>query len=153
MGFKESELIRARELYYKTITDIQTEIEDIPLIVAGGIFSREDARNAYVYGADGMQLGTRFVTTKECDAKESYKQAYINCKEEDIIIIMNPQGAPCRALANKFTKNLQGTDYDITEALVKAAKGDVKNGLVFCGSKAYKAKKIDTVADIFKEFI
>ena len=66
---------------------------------------------------------------------------------------MNPQGAPCRALANKFTKNLRGTDYDITEALVKAAKGDVKNGLVFCGSKAYKAKKIDTVADIFKEFI
>ena len=153
LGFKESELIRARELYYKTITDIKTEIEDIPLIVAGGISSREDARNAYVYGADGIQLGTRFVTTKECDAKESYKQAYINCKEEDIIIIMNPQGAPCRALANKFTKNLQGTDYDITEALVKAAKGDVKNGLVFCGSKAYKAKKIDAVEDIFKEFI
>lgn len=53
----------------------------IPVVVAGGIYSREDMMHALALGADGVQMGTRFVTTYECDASDAFKQAYIQAKQ------------------------------------------------------------------------
>ena len=64
--------------------------KEISVVVAGGIYNREDAENAIALGADGVQMATRFVTTYECDASMAYKQAYIDSKEEDIIIVKSP---------------------------------------------------------------
>jgi NAD(P)H-dependent flavin oxidoreductase YrpB (nitropropane dioxygenase family)/DNA-binding MarR family transcriptional regulator len=177
LGFKEEQLDLAQENFYKTITEIKAELQELPncpLIVGGGIFTREDALKAISYGADGVQLGTRFVTTEECDAPMEFKQAYINCKEQDIAIIKSPVGMPGRAIKNEFAKriidegkkepikkcngcilpcNPAEAPYCITEALIKSAKGDVKDGLVFCGANAYKCDKIERVEDIFKEFM
>lgn len=122
-------------------------------------------------GASGVQMATRFVTTKECDASDAYKQAYIDAKKEDIVIVKSPVGMPGRAIHNAFLDKVAAGErfmkgckqcistckpatspYCITEALINAVKGDLDNGLIFCGSNAYRASKIETVADIMEEF-
>lgn len=143
----------------------------IPVVTAGGVYTREDAERAVALGAAGVQMATRFVTTYECDAPMEYKQAYINAKEEDIALIKSPVGMPGRAIKNSFYyKTLEGplphgachlcvstckpasTPYCITDALVNAAKGDVDNALLFCGTNACRAEKLEHVEDIMKEF-
>lgn len=143
----------------------------VPVVVAGGIYDAQDAAHAMELGADGVQMGTRFVTTKECDASMEYKNAYIQAKEEDIVIVKSPVGMPGRAINNFFMQEATKgqiphgkcrtcvstckpleTPYCITEALINAAKGDTQHALLFCGSNAYRATKIETVADIMREF-
>ena len=72
----------------------------IPVIAAGGIFNGDDVRHVLSLGADGVQAATRFVATKECDASDAYKQAYIDASADDITIIKSPVGMPGRALHN-----------------------------------------------------
>ena len=141
-----------------------------PLITAGGIYTKEDVQKALAYGADAVQLGTRFVTTEECDVHPNFKQAYLNAKEEDIIVIKSPVGMPGRAIRTPFTDRMESgrippekcnrclvpckaeeAPYCITQALINAAKGDIENGLVFCGGNAWRETKIGKVEDIFKE--
>lgn len=142
----------------------------IPVVAAGGIYDRKDIDHYLELGVDGVQMGTRFVTTYECDADEKYKETYIKAKKEDIQIVKSPVGMPGRAIKNKFleeTDKAQGKigkchqclnkcnpatiPYCITDALVNAAKGNVDNALLFCGSNAYRAEKLEHVSDIFKE--
>lgn len=143
----------------------------IPVVVAGGIYDKADMDHVMSLGADGVQVGTRFVTTYECDASEAYKQTYIDCKEEEIQIVKSPVGMPGRAIHNAFLDDpkeragLKGRcfhclehcnpaeiPYCITRALVNAAKGDTDNALLFCGSNAWKATKLEHVSDIMNEF-
>lgn len=144
---------------------------EIPVVVAGGIYTREDAERYFKLGASGVQMATRFVTTHECDASMEYKMTYINAKQEDIVIVKSPVGMPGRAISNDFMKRAakeriphgrchscivtckpNETPYCITEALVNAVKGDVNEALLFCGANAYRADKIESVADIMREF-
>lgn len=143
----------------------------IPVVVAGGIYVREDMEKYLAMGAGGVQIGTRFVTTYECDASDAYKQTYIDAKKEDIIIVKSPVGMPGRAINNAFMKKAKQdkiphgkchlcistckpaeTPYCITEALVNAVRGNVEEALLFCGENAYRAEKLEHVADIMKEF-
>ncbi len=154
LGYRGSRLDVERGNYYKTISDIKKEIGDIPLIVAGGIFSRDDGVHAYIYGADGIQVASRFVTTEECDAPDTIKEAYLKCTENDVTIIQTPSNMPYRAIKNSFTESLrEGEDFDVNEALIRAAKGDAEKGLVFCGSKVYRQNKLERVADIIDELV
>ena len=119
---------------------------------------------------DVVQIGSRFVATDECDADINFKRSYVNCKEEDIRIVKSPVGMPGRAINNNFLKslstsnpkiskcynciitcNLASTPYCISKALINSAKGDVDNGLLFCGSNAYKIKKIVPVKELLDE--
>lgn len=148
-----------------------TYAKKIPVAVAGGIYTREDAEHAISLGADAVQMGTRFVTTHECDASLEYKQAYIQAKKEDIVIVKSPVGMPGRAIENGFIKRVKEnripcqkchqcvstcdpsqTPYCITDALVNAAKGKIEDALVFCGSNAYRATRLESVRDIMEEF-
>ena len=65
---------------------------------ARGIFDHKDVLHQFELGAEGVQAATRFVTTEECDADIAYKEAYINAKEEDIVIVKSPVGMPGRAI-------------------------------------------------------
>ena len=155
LGVKEFQMEAAAEDFYKNIADIKGELEALdncPLIVCGGIYGREDAEKVYAYGADGFQMGTRFVTTRECDACEEFKNAYLNCREKDVTIITSPEGFPGRVIESPYVKRTGEDPRCITKGLINAAMGDLENGLVFCGSKVYKADKIESVADIFQEF-
>ena len=139
----------------------------IPVITAGGIFDHKDVLHQFALGAEGIQAATRFVTTEECDADIAYKEAYINAKEEDIVIVKSPVGMPGRAIKNKFLEHVaQGpvkvercfrclehcnpaeTPYCITKALINAAEGKIDEALLFCGSNAYRCEKIETVPEV-----
>ncbi len=174
LGFSREELDNyTRESYdeeIKAILSITKEME-VPTVVAGGVYTREDMEHYLAMGASGVQLATRFVTTKECDASDAYKQAYINAKKEDIEIVSSPVGMPGRAIHNAFLDKVNAGErfmrgcrqciitckpatapYCITEALINAVEGRLDEGLIFCGSNAYRADHIETVADIMEEF-
>lgn len=141
--------------------------KEIPIIVAGGIYTAEDVKHMLSLGADGVQMATRFVTTYECDAPLAFKEAYIHSTQDTIGIVKSPVGMPGRAILNDFITHPTGnkacfydclhkctiTDipYCISNALIRAAQGDTENALLFCGSKAYKATHLEHVEDIFKE--
>lgn len=180
LGFKREELDHIDELNYDNeIQGIMQVVKEyavkyakkIPVVFGGGIYEREDVEHYLDMGLDGVQVASRFVTTYECDADEKYKQAYIEAKQEDIIIVNSPVGMPGRAIKNHFAKesrngtykpvkcrqciqtcNPADTPYCITDALVNAAKGKIEDALLFCGANAYKAKKIEHVEDIFREY-
>ncbi len=80
--------------------------KDIPVIAAGGIYTGADIHKFMQLGAGGVQMGTRFVATCECDASGVFKDAYLNCKKEDIVIIDSPVGLPGRAIRDKFLKRI-----------------------------------------------
>lgn len=141
----------------------------IPVVTAGGIYSHEDVLHQMELGADGVQVATRFVTTEECDAPDAFKQAYLNAKQEDIVITKSPVGMPGRAIRNPFLKAVGQTPfklehcyqclekcdkktipYCITKALVNSATGKTDEGLVFCGSNAYRAERMETVEEVMK---
>lgn len=156
LGIKEAQIDSEIEDFYKNISDIKGELEDLsgcPLIVGGGIFSREDAANAYAYGADGMQIGTRFVATRECSAGKAFKEAYLNCKQKDVTLITSPEGFPGRVMKNDYSEKAAGDPGCITYGLINAARDNMDEGLIFCGGKVEQVKKIERVADIFREFI
>ncbi len=180
LGFSYEQLEDIKALEYdKEIHEIVEHVKrcaaerqaDIPVVAAGGIYTREDAERMAALGVDGIQLATRFVTTYECDAPLSYKQAYINAKKEDITLVKSPVGMPGRAIRNAFLEKTKNgavphgkchlcvstckpdkTPYCITDALVNAARGDTDNALLFCGINAWRANKLEHVHDIMQEF-
>ena len=145
----------------------------IPVALAGGISSREQAEHAFRLGVDAIQVATRFVTTEECDADIRYKRTYLQAQEEDIVITKSPVGMPGRAILNPFLKKIQNGEqirpekchgclkhckpaeipYCITDALIHAAKGEVDEALLFCGAEAWKAQKIQTVEEVIRELL
>ena len=113
LGFSVEEL--ESELDYDNeiqgIIDVVKEYEkkynkDIPVVVAGGISDKNKVKHAFDLGAQGVQVATRFVPTKECDADENYKKEYIKAKKEDIVIVKSPVGMPGRAIKNKFMEKV-----------------------------------------------
>ncbi len=154
----------------KAIIDLADELQ-VPVVVAGGVYERKDMEHYLALGAKGVQIATRFVTTPECDASDAYKQAYIDAKKEDIVLVKSPVGMPGRAIHNAFLDKVKAGErfmrgcrqcistckpdtipYCITEALINAVKGNLNEGLIFCGSNAYRADKMETVSDIMEEF-
>ena len=144
---------------------------EIPVIMAGGVYTRDDMEHYLEMGAADVQMATRFVTTYECDADDAYKQTYIDAAKEDIVIVQSPVGMPGRAILNPFMKRAKEgriphgkchlcvstctpdkTPYCITDALVNAAKGKTEDALLFCGANAYRATKLEHVKDIMDEF-
>jgi nitronate monooxygenase len=147
--------------------------EKIPIIVGGGIYDGKDIARMLSLGASGVQMGTRFVCTEECSVSSEFKQAYIDAKEEDIVIVKSPVGMLGRAIRNRFLKKLEGTEklkikchykcltacqvvkakYCIAKALFNSYLGDVDNGLIFCGKNAFRIDKITTVKELIKELV
>ena len=177
LGFTEAELLRWETEPYDTefqnICSVVKQYEEkydckIPVIAAGGIYDRKDVEKMERLGADGVQVATRFVTTRECDADIRYKEAYIHACKEDISIVKSPVGMPGRAILNPLMKrvmlgekiehsschrclakcNPSQIPYCITDSLIQAVKGDIEHGLLFCGANAWKAEKIETVEEV-----
>lgn len=182
LGFHSDELEKwdntSYEMEIKKIVEVIRFYEKryekkIPIILAGGMCSAKDLKRAKELVAEGIQIGSRFVTTKECDADIRYKEAYINAKKEDIQIVKSPVGMPARAIRNRLIEQIEKGEqipfkrchqcikgcnpkeipYCITDKLIEAVKGDVENGLVFCGEEAYRATKIETVKEVIDSFL
>ncbi len=145
----------------------------IPVAVGGGICDKARAEHEFMLGADLIQVASRFITTKECDADSAYKDAYLKAQKEDIVLVSSPVGMPGRAIRNPFLERVEKGEvqrpqkcfgclkhcnpaeipYCITEALIHAVKGDTENGLLFCGAQGFLANQIETVQDVMEDLL
>ncbi len=143
----------------------------IPIIAAGGILHGADIARALSMGASGVQMGSRFAVSEESNADIAWKQACINARPEDVVLVESPVGLPGRAVNTAFVKSVKahGDDkpkircvsclkdckknYCIMEALEKGRQGDLKNGLVFCGERIGEIKDILSVKEIFRNLV
>lgn len=144
---------------------------DIPLVVSGGIWDRADIDRMVSIGADGVQIGTRFITTEECDADRRYKEFHLQAQPENVVTVPSPAGKPGRALRNAFSEQAvtdastlerrcianclssclcrdTGKTYCLLQALSNAAQGEVEQGLVFSGGNVRPVEKIMSVAEL-----
>jgi len=175
LGFKRNQLDDPKFALEELLRDVIEQVKyfeeeyntTIPVIAAGGIYTGADIKKIMDLGALGVQMGTRFVTTEECDASMKFKQTYIDSLEEDMEIINSPVGMPGRAIRNEFiekinrgekrpvkcpykclkTCKIETTPYCIIAALVNAMKGNLYNGFAFAGSNAFRATKIISVKE------
>jgi len=179
LGFKKEQLTDpgfSLDLLIEEVLPVIRSFEDefkqkIPVIAAGGIFTGQDIARVLKSGASGVQMATRFVATTECDASDEFKDSYIKCRQEDIVIIDSPVGLPGRAINNSFLEDvsrgekkpfqcpwkcLKTCDYHkvpycIALALTNAKNGKLNEGFAFCGQNAYRLQKIRTVHDVIED--
>jgi nitronate monooxygenase len=181
LGAKAEELgdraLDAEQVIPELVAYLQQDVgQSIPVIAAGGVWDRSDIDRMLALGARGVQIGTRFITTDECDADIRYKEFHLHAKPDDVVIISSPVGMPGRALRNTFVEKAianssdlekrclascmhvcqcrdEQKHYCIVQVLDKAARGDIENGLIFSGSNAGRAKRIMPVAELMAELV
>lgn len=182
LGFKMEELLNGTaqtlEQIVQEVCALLRELEckyglgKIPVIAAGGIRNHEDITQMLALGADGVQIGTAFVATRECDASEAFKNAYVNAAPSDARIVLSPTGLPARAVNTPFVQRVYGaaetklpvarcygclpgicspdtTKYCLSEALFQSARGE--DGLVFCGEAVGDITGITTVGQLMRQ--
>jgi len=151
---------------------IREVVKNVPLIAAGGITNGyEMAEMMDKYGADGVQIASRFVLSKECDVSDNFKNVFLEARPEDIVLVKSPVGMPGRAIATSFVKRLNaGEDvrtkeckfqclkhcdyrYCINDRLNMARQGDKEEGLFFSGEHSWKMREVLSVRDIFEQFV
>ncbi len=173
LGFKYDQIDNPAYKLEKIVPEVVEGIKEfqdrwgreIPVIAAGGVFSGEDIYRFIQLGAKGVQMGTRFVATDECDVDRKFKEAYVSCNKEDIRLISSPVGLPGRAIKSTFLEDVSKgmkkvfrcpsrclqscgameAKYCISEALDNARKGNFEKGFAFCGSNAYRVDSIVSV--------
>ncbi|MBQ7607812.1 MAG: nitronate monooxygenase [Desulfovibrionaceae bacterium] len=178
LGFKPEEIDNpafSLEQLLPQVVDAVKPFEDkygraVPVIAAGGVYSGEDIYRCLSLGASGVQMGTRFVATHECDADDNFKQAFIHAKKEDVTIINSPVGMPGRAIHNDFidqvrkgltkpfkcifhcvkTCNQENTPYCIARVLLNAMRGKLENGFAFCGANVFRVDSILSVHELIE---
>jgi len=179
LGFSEEQLFDPKYRLEKIVPEVVAAISEyekkrsrsIPVIAAGGIFTGRDIFKFIKLGAKGVQMGTRFVATEECEVAQEFKEMYVKSKKEDITIIKSPVGMPGRALSNDFIKRAHSgvkqkfkcawrclehckagkANYCISEALNNARMGIMENGYAFAGSNVFRVKKIISVKSLITE--
>lgn len=174
LGFKNNQIEDEHYALEQLIPEVVSvansyaEQKVIPVIAAGGISTGEDIARFLELGAAGVQMGSIFVPTDECDASIEFKKVYINSSQQDVRIIQSPVGMPGRAFDGEFIRNVaEGKEkprncpfhciktcdytqspYCIIKALYNASKGNMKKGYAFAGTNAYLAEKISSVKEV-----
>jgi nitronate monooxygenase len=157
-----------RELF----PEVRKVVKKVPLIAAGGITDGYDiAEFMGKFGADAVQMATRFVLTRECDVADSFKRAYLNARKEDVVIIDSPVGLPGRAIRNRFVdryfrgEKVFGGEcrrgclkscshaFCIVDRLDMSRDGDAEEGLVFSGEDVWKIKDVPSVRELVDRLV
>ncbi|MDQ1263731.1 MAG: nitronate monooxygenase [Campylobacterota bacterium] len=150
---------------------------NIPVIAAGGVWDKSDIEQMMALGASGVQMGTRFIGTYECDAHENLKQVLINAKKEDIVLMSSPVGYPAQGVRTNLTKLVEKREgpaikcisncvapcnrgeeakevgYCIADRLSDAYEGNLETGLFFSGTNGYKLDKIISVKELMDKLV
>jgi nitronate monooxygenase len=176
LGFKPEQLNDPRYALKNLIVEVLKAVKPlsqksgkaIPVIAAGGVYTGADIHSFLKLGAAGVQLGTRFVATHECDADLAFKQTIVNATKDDLVVIKSPVGMPGRAVQNTFLEEMskgakkpftcpyhcvktcqqETSPYCIALALASARKGKFKYGFAFAGANAYRVDKIISVKEL-----
>lgn len=134
----------------------------VPVVAAGGIADARGAAAAFILGADGIQVGTKFICSDECIAHENYKNAVLRAKDRDAVVTGRSTGAPVRALKNKLTREYdrlekEGASFEEIEALgvggLRRAflEGDAETGSLMAGQSAAMVNEIKPCREIIAE--
>ncbi len=135
----------------------------IPVIAAGGIADGRGMAASFMLGAEGVQIGTRFLASEECQIHPVFKDLVIKAKDTDSVVTGRYTGHPCRNVKTKFAKKLANGEKDGTlspeefEKLTVGAlrravvEGDLESGSFLCGAIAGMINDIKPCADIVKE--
>ncbi|NWJ42481.1 MAG: nitronate monooxygenase [Geothrix sp.] len=148
---------------------------EFPILVAGGVWDHADIQRFLALGADGVQMGTRFIGTFECDASPIFKEVILRAKAEDIGLMKSPVGLPARGVRTSLQRNIEaGTaplvrcvsnclspcghgkgamavGYCIADRLADAMQGNEESGLFFTGSNGAKLRELVSVRDLIEE--
>ena len=137
-------------------------LKGIPLIAAGGIYDGKTAAAAFLLGADGVQLGTRFLASKECQIHENYKKKVLEATDEDITVVARFTGYPVRVINNEFAKKARKFEEKNpfpeevkaeNFAGSRASAGNVEEIPLLCGLCAGGIKEIKTCQEIIEEIM
>ena len=182
LGFAEQDLFSGTcQTLDEILPEVLAEVKpyeaqfghSIPVFVAGGVYTGADLAHFTRLGAAGVQLATRFITTYECDASQGYKDVLLNAGSEDVRIIHSPVGMPGRALNTPLVQAMaEGrrfpprhcarclktcdpvkVPYCITHALIEAVKGNLEEGLFFCGANVGRLDRMYTVRELMDELV
>ena len=148
---------------------------DFPILVAGGVWDHSDIQRFLALGASGVQMGTRFIGTFECDASPIFKEVILRAKAEDIGLMKSPVGLPARGVRTSLQRRIEaGTaplircvsnclspcghgkgaaavGYCIADRLADAMQGNEESGLFFTGSNGAKLRELVSVRDLIEE--
>jgi nitronate monooxygenase len=181
LGFKPEQIADPAYSIEKLVPEVVEAVrpfaeehkKHIPVIAAGGIYNGQDICRMLSLGASGVQMGTRFVATHECDADQAFKQTYVDAQEKDLVIIQSPVGMPGRAINNTFldgvrqgdkhpracpfhcisTCDIEKSPYCIASALLNAKKGKLSHGFAFAGMNAFRVNSIISVKELFATLV
>lgn len=137
------------------------EAVSIPVIAAGGIGGGKQFLAAFTLGAEGVQVGTKFLVADECNVHDNYKEAIIKAKDRSTVATGNYTGHPVRVINNKLAKEMlemekRGASIEELEKMgtgklrLAAVEGDVKEGSVMSGQVASMVTKRESVKDIIE---
>jgi nitronate monooxygenase len=150
---------------------------DIPVIAAGGVWDKNDIEEMMSLGAQGVQMGTRFIGTFECDAHENLKKVLLDAKKEDIQLMASPVGYPAQGIRTNLVKLVEKREgpaikcisncvapcnrgeeakevgFCIADRLSDAFEGNVETGLFFSGTNGYRLDKIISVKELMDKLV
>lgn len=176
-GVKADELFNPEHSLEAILKDVIEERDkwgDMPIIAAGGIWSKEDADRMFALGADAVQMGTRFALTYESDASDGFKEVLLSAREEDVKIVKSPVGYPARAVNTELIRTLEPRPIDcksncivpcnhgegasqvgycISDSLGDGVHGIKETGLFFCGHNVFKAEGLLHVKEVFESVL
>ena len=179
-GFTYEQCLDPEFSLFNLIPQVKAEIKewgDFPLIAAGGIWDKNDIEKAISLGANGVQMGTRFIGTHECDADIGFKEVLLAAEEKDIELIKSPVGYPARGIRTNLInlvdkrmgpkiqcisncvspcqrgKEAKQVGYCIADRLFDAYSGKKESGLFFTGANGYKLKELISVKELMYKLV
>jgi len=159
----------------KPVVEEASNWGNIPVIAAGGVWDKKDIQEMISLGASGVQMGTRFIGTHECDAHENFKQVLLNSKKEDIKLMKSPVGYPAQGVVTNLTRLVEKKEgpaikcisncvspckrgveakevgFCIADRLSDAYMGNVETGLFFSGVNGYRLNEIISVKELLEK--
>ena len=179
-GFTYEQCLDPEFSLFNLIPQVKAEIKewgDFPPIAAGGIWDKNDIEKAISLGANGVQMGTRFIGTHECDANIGFKEVLLAAEEKDIELIKSPVGYPARGIRTNLInlvdkrmgpkiqcisncvspcqrgKEAKQVGYCIADRLFDAYSGKKESGLFFTGANGYKLKELISVKELMHKLV
>jgi len=150
---------------------------DIPVIAAGGVWDKKDIQEMMNLGAKGVQMGTRFIGTHECDAHDNFKDVLLNAKKDDIKLMGSPVGYPAQGVVTNLTHlvakregpaikcisncvspcnrgvEAKAVGFCIADRLSDAYEGNLETGLFFSGTNGYRLNEIISVKELLEKLM
>ena len=151
------------ELTTMVLTPVLVDSVDVPVIAAGGIADGRGMAAAFALGAEGVQVGTRFMCATECTIHEDVKRKVISAKDRDTVVTGYSTGHPVRVIKNRLSRQIEELDRanqpEEVERLgsgklaLAMREGDTNHGSLMAGQVAALVERVEPAADIITDIM